>query len=239
MRQNTELNVSKKPYPLAFATGQFRSVPKYYSFMDASHSHIPVSYNPHSTFGSDVFYPPNQVGDPKLFLLPQEMKPHMSPDLKSEMESDLHEIMALMSAENYVVQELSQDGFQNRFYLYKRIKKWMVDLSLRRSIIKKFNESLHLQYVKERKREPHSDDQLNKSGFIFCCPVCIEAVKIADTTKHRKNGRDVQYYSVSNVVRHLQKLHSNQSTEERFVGNSKKMKRKRIIAESSESSGPE
>lgn len=74
------------------------------------------------------------------------------------------------------------------------------------SIYFQFTESLHIQFVEEKKCD-QNNEYSTKTCFIFCCPICMEIVKIAESTKLLKNGSDSNYFITSNVVRHLHRVH--------------------------------
>lgn len=56
----------------------------------------------------------------------------------SDMESELHEIMAALN--NYNVIEMNEEEFNTRYYLYNRIRKWIVKKHLRTDIFDKVSD---------------------------------------------------------------------------------------------------
>lgn len=58
--------------------------------------------------------------------LPQSMKSAFGSH--DDPQTEIHEILAFLTAESYIVNDMNEEDFNTRCYLYNRIRKWMVKI---------------------------------------------------------------------------------------------------------------
>lgn len=69
-------------------------------------------------------------------MTPQSMAKGMYSNIGNDMESQLDEIKMLLSADNYIVTEMTPEEFNTRHILYNRFQKWMLENDMKSGIFR-------------------------------------------------------------------------------------------------------